>query len=130
LILSKEAAAELVQATIHRAQTDDQPFIMTKAMKSVNMYKLAKLISDEVEIVGLRSGEKLNETLISENEINRTFIEKDHILIRQKENFGLNKVETILSSKTAEFMSDGEAIELIANTAAVLVRTDIDNMVY
>ena len=44
------------------------------------MYRLASLISDQIEIVGLRDGDKLNE-VVSFDELPRTFINGDHILI-------------------------------------------------
>ena len=43
-------------------------------MKCVNMLDLAKFISDDVEILGKRPGEKTNEDLISEREISKTFV--------------------------------------------------------
>ena len=130
LMLSQRDAASLVHDAISRAVTDKEPFIMTKMMKSVNMYKLAQLISDRIEIVGLREGEKLDETLISQKEISRTFVEKEFILIRKYENKEGSQLQASLSSKNAEQMSDSEALAVISNTSKILERNSIQNKVY
>ena len=38
-------------------------------MKTVNLYKLAKIVSDDIKEIGLRPGEKLYEELISKKEL-------------------------------------------------------------
>ena len=70
----------------------------------------------EIEIVGLRSGEKLNEDLISETEIDYTYIEDDMIYIYNEENKGNNKLTEGYSSANAEQMDVEEMKELIWNT--------------
>ena len=49
LMLSKHEAAKLIHYGLEIAQSDNYPFILTKLMKSVNMYRLASLISDQIE---------------------------------------------------------------------------------
>ena len=130
LMLSQQDAAQLVYDVVSRAVYDEDAFIMTKKMKSVNMYKLAQLISNRIEIVGLRDGEKLDETLVSQNEISRTFVENEHILIRKYENKEGSQLQESLSSKNAERMSDSEALQVISNTSEILERSFIQNKVY
>ena len=112
LMLSKHEAAKLIHYGLEIAQSDNYPFILTKLMKSVNMYRLASLISDQIEIVGLRDGEKLNEVLVSSDELPRTFINGDHILIRQFENRKSTKLPIALSSQNSEVMSDSEILKI------------------
>ena len=81
------------------------------------MYLLsAKVISDDVEIVGLRPGEKLDEDLISVREIPFTYVHDDMIYIYNQENLDMNTLEKGYSSETAEKMTQKEMRELIWNT--------------
>ena len=84
-------------------------------MKSVNMLELAKIISNDVEIVGLRPGEKLNEDLINVNEIPFTYIEGNMIYIYNEKNKSDTKLKQGYSSEFAEKMSKKEMKKLIEN---------------
>ncbi len=130
LMLTKSEAAKLVFQGLLKAESDDSPFIMTKAMKSVNMYRLALLISDQIEVVGLRDGETLNEILVATSELERTFLEGEHILIRQYENSGPTRLPLILSSENSEMMTEAEMYRLIEDTSLVLEKNSIQNKVY
>jgi FlaA1/EpsC-like NDP-sugar epimerase len=55
-MFTQDEAAKLIQKSIELA-TDAGGFIISKIMKSVNMRAMASIISDNVEIVGLRPGE-------------------------------------------------------------------------
>ena len=84
-------------------------------MKNVNLLELAKVISDqEVEIIGKRPGEKLNETLISEKELPFTFHNTDdgyvYILPTKQTT---NNISHEHSSANAEWMTEDEMKELI-----------------
>ncbi len=46
------------------------------------MYELARQISPNIQVVGRRLGERLNETLISANEIPYTYLDDNYILIK------------------------------------------------
>ncbi len=51
-------------------------------MKKVNMLSMAKQISTEVEIVGLREGEKIDEELVSSHELEfASAIEDDYVIL-------------------------------------------------
>ena len=82
-------------------------------MKCVNMLDLAKIISDDIEIVGKRSGEKTNEDLISEREIDFTYIYGDDIHIEPEENIGDNKLIEPYNSKSAQKMNLSEMRDLV-----------------
>ena len=86
---------------------------MSYKMKCVNMLDLAKVISDDIEIVGKRPGEKTDEDLISENEIDRTYIHDNDILIRNEVNRYVNTLSSPYNSKTAEKMTNEEMKELV-----------------
>jgi len=116
LIFSKSNAAKLINNAINKCKGGDGGFVCSYKMKSVNMYELAKVISDDIEIVGLRPGEKLNEDLISEKEIDYTYIEGDMIYIYNQVNVDLNTLERGYSSATAERMTEEEMEDLVWNT--------------
>ena len=79
----------------------------------VGKTSLANMISDDVEIVGKRPGEKTDEDLISEREIARTFIYGDDIHIRMDENKGDNKLDRPYNSASAKKMTEEEMRELV-----------------
>ena len=92
LIFTQEDAANLIKRTIEFTQKYGGGFVKSYRMKCVNMLDLAKFISDDVEIVGKRPGEKTDEDLISQNEIERTYIYDDDIHIRMEANEDFNKL--------------------------------------
>ena len=82
-------------------------------MKNVNLYSLAKLISPfEVEVIGRRPGEKLNETLISEKELKFTKLDGKFILLYNEVVDG-EKLDKEYSSLSAETMTDEEMKNLL-----------------
>ena len=113
LLFSKLDAARLINKAIDKCKSDGGGFVCSYKMKSVNMLNLAKIISDDIEIVGLRPGEKLNEDLISEKEIPFTYIHGDMIYIYNQENLDMNKLENGYSSANAKKMSLTEMEELV-----------------
>ena len=72
-----------------------------------------KVISDDIEIVGKRPGEKTDEDLISEREISRTFIYGDDIHIRTEKNEEENKLSKPYNSASAEKMTTEEIEKLV-----------------
>ena len=130
LIITKNEAAELIKEAIDRAEKEDNPFILTKFMKTVNMNRLAKFISNNIEIVGLREGEKLNETLVSSDELDRTFVEDNYILIRRFQNRGSNRLSKIISSEHAIAMSDEEIANLVSLTTEDMQKNAMDTKNY
>jgi UDP-glucose 4-epimerase len=113
LIFTKEDAASLINRTIHFTKENGGGFVKSYKMKCVNMLDLAKVISDDIEIVGKRPGEKTDEDLISEREISRTFIYGDDIHIRTEKNEEKNKLSEPYNSASAEKMTTEEIEKLV-----------------
>jgi len=116
LMFSKSDSAKLINRAINKCKSDGGGFVCSYKMKSVNMLDLAKVISDDVEIVGLRPGEKLNEDLISDKEVPFTYVHDDMIYIYNQENLDMNTLTRGYSSVSAERMTEEEMEELVWNT--------------
>ena len=113
LIFTKEDAAGLINRTIWFTRENGGGFVNSYKMKCVNMLDLAKVISDDIEIVGKRPGEKTDEDLISESEISNTFVYGDDIHIRTEKNEGNNKLSEPYNSASAEKMTKEEMEKLV-----------------
>tara|TARA_A100001201_G_scaffold143629_1_gene146307 strand:+ start:676 stop:1641 length:966 start_codon:yes stop_codon:yes gene_type:complete len=117
LMFSQKEAVDLVHTLLKLTDEDKGGFILSKKMKTVNMLELARVISDKVEEVGIRPGEKLDETLISVDEIPYTFIDGDFIKIDKFINPDIdNRLKDEYSSLTAEKMNIEEMIDMVAET--------------
>jgi len=108
LVFSKEDAAALIARVIDMCSKDAGGFVGSYKMKSVNMLRLAEVISSDIEIVGRRPGEKLDEDLISEAEVPYTYVDGDFIAIRNEINEGKNRIKSPYSSKNAPRMTRRE----------------------
>jgi len=115
LMFTSNEAAELIKTGINYAEQSTRSFVICKIMKSVGMLELANQISNEFgsgekpEIVGMRPGERLNETLVSESEISLASITNDNQYITlHNDEFGSGRLTQPLSSLTAEYMSELE----------------------
>ena len=113
LIFTKEDAASLINRTIDFTKENGGGFVKSYKMKCVNMFDLAKVISDDIEIVGKRPGEKTDEDLISEREISRTFIYGYDIHIRTEKNEDNNRLTEPYNSASAEKMTTREIEKLV-----------------
>jgi UDP-glucose 4-epimerase len=113
LIFTKDDACDLINRTIDFTRENSGGFVKSYKMKCVNMLDLAKVISDDIEIVGKRPGEKTDEDLISKREISRTFVYGDDIHIRMNKNEGDNKLDRPYNSVSAEKMTEEEMRKLV-----------------
>ena len=113
LIFTQFEAAQLIKRTIKWTEERGGGFVKSYKMKCVNMMDLAMTISDKIEIVGKRPGEKTDEDLISKNEVSRTYLYGDDIHIRMEENEQDNKLTEPYNSKSAEMMTEEEMKELV-----------------
>ena len=115
LIFTQSDAAQLIKRTISWTLHHGGGFVKSYMMKCVNMLNLAKVISDDIEIVGRRPGEKTDEDLVSKNEVDRTYLYGSDIHIRMEENKQSNKLIEPYNSKTAKKMTEEEMMELVWN---------------
>ena len=118
LIFSKSDAAKLIKHAIDKCKNGDGGFVCSYKMKSVNMMEMAKTIAyegfiSEIQEIGKRPGEKVNEDLISEEELPFTYVHGDMIYIYNQVNVDLNTLEEPYSSATAEKMTEKEMKDLI-----------------
>ena len=116
LIFTQADAAQLIKRTIKWTEQHGGGFVKSFKMKCVNMFDLAMVVDNEevgIDIVGKRPGEKTDEDLVSENEVDRTFLYGDDIHIRMENNYGDNKLTTPYNSKAARKMTEDEMKELV-----------------
>lgn len=114
MFLPKDAA-NLIQKAIEISEHNVHASIVVKKVKAVNMFDLARCISNNIEMIGKRAGERLNETLISADEIPFTKIENEYVLIQSQKNTMGNLLDKELNSFDAEKMSANEMNDLIKN---------------
>jgi len=112
-MFSQEAAAKLIERTINFCISNGGGFISSFNMKSVNMLDLARTISNNIEIIGARPGEKIDEDLINLQESEDTHLYGDFIVIKKDKNLSINKLNKNYSSKNAEKMTEEEIRDLI-----------------
>ena len=130
LMFSRDSAVTLVHDLLLKAETTNEPFILSQKMQTVNLYKLAKLISNDIEHIGLRPGEKLYEVLISQKELPYTYVDNDHITIKTNKNTEINTLDKPYSSETANEMSEKDMVEMISETDKSLKKSLIEKAIY
>ena len=113
LMFTQTDAARLIHRTIKYTEKNGGCFISSYKMKCVNMLDLAKVISEDIAIVGKRPGEKTDEDLIAEHELPYTYVRGNDIHIRMEKNEGDNKLDVPYNSKSAEKMTPKEIKELV-----------------
>ena len=113
LMFTQTDAARLIHRTIKYTEKNGGGFISSYKMKCVNMLDLAKVISEDVVIVGKRPGEKTDEDLIAEHELPYTYVRGNDIHIRMEKNEGDNKLDVPYNSQSAEKMTPKEIKELV-----------------
>ena len=113
LMFTQDDAANLIYRTVEYTRKNSGGFVCSYKMRCVNMLDLAKAISEDVEIVGRRPGEKVDEDLVSEHELDYTYVIGNDIHIRTEKNDGDNKLDVPYNSKSAKKMSQKEIKELV-----------------
>lgn len=119
-MLSPRECAFLAHKAIEIADSGQSGCVLLKKIKAVNMLDLAKHISSNIQIVGKRLGENLNETLVSEKELPFTYLDGRYVMIKtQKNPSGENQLQEKLTSLYAEKMDKIEISNLIANSISL-----------
>jgi|TARA_B100000029_G_scaffold516196_1_gene627575 UDP-N-acetylglucosamine 4,6-dehydratase len=113
LMFTQDDAANLIYRTVDYTRKHEGGFVCSYKMKCVNMFDLAKAISDNIEIVGKRPGEKRDEDLISKHELPYTYVKGNDIHIRAEENIYDKKLEVPYNSHSAEKMTSKQIKELV-----------------
>jgi len=113
LMFTQDDAANLIYRTVEYTRKNRGGFVCSYKMRCVNMLDLAKAISEDVEIVGRRPGEKVDEDLVSEHELDYTYVIGNDIHIRTEKNDGDNKLDVPYNSKSAKKMSQKEIKEIV-----------------
>lgn len=113
LMFSKKEASDLIMKTIKYAEKYGGGFVGITKMKTVNMMDLARVISNDIEIVGLRPGEKLDEDLISERELPYTRIIDNYVTIETQKNNATDRLKYPYNSSTAEPMTFEEMKKMV-----------------
>lgn len=131
LMFTSEEAAELINKCIELSKSFSDGFILSKKMKTVNMFELSKLISKKIKVVGLRPGEKIDEDLISEEELKFSHDLGDYVIIHDFINENENsRLKKQLSSQTALKMSKSEMLSLINNVSNEANKSNIESKLY
>lgn len=106
--------ADIIQTAIVYFEKNQQPFIITKNKKAVNMLDMALSISPRIDVVGKRPGEKLNENLVSSNELPFTYIEDDYIFLKKEKNVSKkNRLQKSLNTLDTEKMGVDEIKNMV-----------------
>jgi UDP-N-acetylglucosamine 4,6-dehydratase len=114
LMITSDEASVLIEKAINDTVKSGGGFVLSKKMKAVKLYDLAKLISNNIKIIGLRGGEELDEDLVSMNELEYTITEEDFIKIYSHKNDEKKKqLHSPISSKNSIFMDEFEMAKLI-----------------
>ena len=131
LMFSEEESSELIKKCIDDSDNLNESFVLSKLMKTVNMLKLAKLISKNIDVLGLRPGEKLNEDLISQKELPYSTLVDQHVYLKSFENKDIEtRLPFKLSSENAQEMNEEEMKSILKITIESSSSSLIDNMSY
>ena len=116
MFFSLSEAAKFIHRTIDECESGGGFVGVNTAMKSASIYKLAKEISNNIEIIGKRTNvEKFDEDLISEIELPYTsIVDEGYVKIFNHKNENvMNTLKESYGSHNAKPMSDGEIKQLI-----------------
>lgn len=116
MMFSLSDAAKFIQRTINQCDKGGGFIAVKTDMKSVNIYDLAKSISDNIEIIGKRTSvEKFDEDLIIEKELPFTYvIDKGYTMLLDEMNMNDdNRLKDVYNTKNAETMNEEDIQKLV-----------------
>lgn len=109
-MFSVTEAVGLIQKAIDMCEAGDGGFVLTKLMKVVSILELAKCISPNVQVTGIRPGEQLDECLFNHDEAQRASIIGDFVRIGK----GIvSPLQRGCYTETGEHMTVGELQQLV-----------------
>ena len=111
LMFSKNDSSKLIEECVNLCDNEGG-FIISEKMKSVNILDLAKSISPNIKIIGKRPGEKMDEKLVNNKEVDYAYNHKEYLLIKKQIN-PQKQLEEEYSSLTAKKMTREEIKQLI-----------------
>lgn len=107
---SKKEAVELIHATLTYGEGG---FVLVKKLKAVSMLHLAKKISNDIEIVGARPGERFDECLVGSSELPYSHDLGDLIMLFGEPNGCVStRLPWPYDTRTAELMTE-EKMEIL-----------------
>ena len=109
-MFSVQSAVGLIKRAIQMCEEGDGGFVLTKMMKVVNVAELARCISTNMNVIGIRPGEQLEECLYNIEESSRAKITGDFVRIGQEV---VREAVMDYTTETAERMTPEELDELI-----------------
>lgn len=124
LMLNYKEVSMIIEKCIYEGRKKRGGVIISKKMKNVVLIDLAKIISDKIQVIGLRPGEELNEDLISQSELEYTQEKGDFIFIfKDVVSNSKFRLKSPLSSDTAENMNKKE-LKYLLNDVNELLNQD------
>lgn len=119
-MFSPKDCAHLIHKAIDLMNQENMGFVLLKKIKAVNLYDLAQYISSNIEVIGKRAGERLDERLVSVDELPFTGLDGDYVLIKlQKNEIVENRLCEELNSFSAEKMTRYEIESLVIDSTIV-----------
>lgn len=112
-LITLQQATELV---FHVAENTIDRSITVPKISACNIVDLAKVMAGDdypLEIVGIRSGEKIHECLVQEDEFRRTEETKEHYIIHHYGEYESGRVKEEFTSQNARQLSREEIAELL-----------------
>lgn len=106
--------AHIIQEAIINLEEKQKTFIITQNKKAVNMLDMALSISPKIEIIGKRPGEKLNENLVSTDELPFTYVKRNYVFIQKEKNSSKkNRLKKSLNTINAKKMGVSEIKKMV-----------------
>lgn len=109
-MFSVQDAVGLIHKAIEMCEAGDGGFVLTKLMKVVNVARLAKCISENMNVIGIRPGEQLDECLFNAEEAERAEINDSFVRLGSTK---IGKISGRYTTVTAEQMTSEELHKLI-----------------
>lgn len=140
LMFLPEDAAILIEHSIKLCEKNISGVIVSKQMKSVNMFEFAKQVlkfkgiadsKESIQIVGMRPGEKLDENLISSSELKFTYVDNEYVIIDPKiTQPNIMQIQNEVNSFTAEKMNENEMNYILNEVDNALHKTLLSKKQY